>query len=58
METVGQRIGKELREFLAPALFFFVSFQLLGLTRMLALREYHVRVSLFVAATIGWRTQR
>ena len=45
MSSLSHRIKHELLEFLFPAVFFFASFQLLALTREMALREYGIRVS-------------
>ena len=42
----------EVRELIPVTLFFFVAFQLLALTQALMLKEYGIRVTTFVAATI------
>ena len=41
------------REMIPPAVFFFVTFQLLALTRALMLKQYGIDVTTFAAATIG-----
>src|SRR5271170_2415313 len=41
------------QELIPPALFFFVSFQLLAFTRALMLKQYGIEVTTFLAATIG-----
>ena len=40
-------------EMIPPIIFFFVSFQLLALTRALMLKQYGIEVTTFVAATIA-----
>src|SRR5258708_960363 len=53
MSKVSHRLKLLVREMIPPALFFFVTFQLLALTRALMLKRYGIEVSAFVAATIG-----
>ena len=53
MNSVGQRLKHEVLDFLFPAIFFLLAFQLLALTRFLALREYGIRISIFIAAVVG-----
>jgi hypothetical protein len=48
-----QRLKDELLGIIPAAVFFFIAFQLLALTRALILQEYGVHVSTFIAATIG-----
>lgn len=43
----------ELREFVPPAIFFFIAFQLIAFTQALMLQQYGIRVSTFLAATVG-----
>jgi hypothetical protein len=41
------------REMIPPAVFFFVTFQLLALTRALMLKQYGIEATTFMVATIG-----
>jgi hypothetical protein len=53
MSTLSQKVKHELRELIPVTLYFFVTFQLLALTDELVLKQYGIRVSVFVAAMIG-----
>ena len=53
MSTIGSRLKHELVEAIPPAVFFFVAFQVIAFTRSLMLEEYGIRISTFVAASIG-----
>ena len=53
MSTLGQKVKHELDELIPVTLFFFAAFQLLALTDALILKQYGIRVSIFVTATIG-----
>lgn len=53
MGTIVQRLKHELLGVIPPAVFFFISFQLLAFTRSLILQQYGIQVSTFVSATIG-----
>jgi hypothetical protein len=53
MNSMFQRLKHELLSVIPPAVFFFISFQLLAFTRSLILKNYGIEVSTFVAATIG-----
>ena len=53
MNNVFQRLKHELLGVIPPAVFFFISFQLLALTQALVLKKYGIEVSTFLEATIG-----
>ena len=53
MSKIFQRLKKEFLGVIPAAVFFFVAFQLLALTRSLILREYEIEISTFFAATFG-----
>jgi hypothetical protein len=53
MRSLLKILARELRHQAPVFAYFFVAFNLLGLTRVLLLREYGIRVSTFVAATLG-----
>lgn len=53
MSNLGHRLKHLVREMIPPVTFFFVTFQLLALTRGLMLKRYGIEASTFVAATIG-----
>jgi len=53
MSTFSHRLKHLIKEMIPPVTFFFVTFQLLALTRALMLKRYGIEVSAFVAATIG-----
>ena len=53
MSKLTHSLKHLVREMIPPAAFFFVSFQLLALTRALMLKQYDIEVTTFLAATIG-----
>lgn len=53
MSDIISRIQHELLAVIPPAVFFFISFQLIAFTHALMLEEYGIRVSTFVTATIA-----
>ena len=53
MNKIFQRLKAEFLGVIPTALFFFISFQLLAITRSLILQQYGVQVSTFVAATVA-----
>ena len=53
MSKIFQRLKKEFLGVIPAAIFFFVAFQLLALTRSLILRQYDIETSTFFAATFG-----
>ena len=53
MNKLFQRLKHELLGVIPPAVFFFISFQLLAFTRALILEQYGIQVSTFITATIG-----
>jgi hypothetical protein len=53
MSKFGHTIKHLILELIPPGVFFFVSFQLLAITRALMLRQYGIEVSTFLVATIG-----
>jgi hypothetical protein len=53
MSTLGHKLKHELQELIPVTVFFFVAFQLLALTQTLMLEQYGIRVSVFLAATVG-----
>lgn len=52
MSTLVQKLKQEVRELIPVTLFFFAAFQLLALTESLMLKQYSIRVSTFLAATV------
>jgi hypothetical protein len=52
MSNLSDKLRHEVRELIPVTLFFFGAFQLLALTQALMLKEYGIRVTTFVAATI------
>jgi hypothetical protein len=53
MNNWGPKLKHELHTLIPATAFFFVSFQLLALTQALILKQYGIRVSVFLAATVG-----
>ena len=53
MNKSFQRLKEEFLALIPTAVFFFVAFQLLAITRSLILQQYGIQISTFVAATIG-----
>ena len=52
MSTLGEKLKHELRELIPVTVFFFVTFQLLALTQALMLKQFGIRVSAFLTATV------
>ncbi|MGI9238081.1 MAG: hypothetical protein ACR2QZ_11830 [Woeseiaceae bacterium] len=53
MKNFFSRLKQEILGVIPTAVFFFIAFQLLALTRALTLRQYDIEISTFVAATVG-----
>ena len=53
MSTIGETIGHEIRELLPAIIYFVITFNIIGFTKVLMLREYGITVSTFVGATLG-----
>ena len=53
MSKLAHSLKHLVHEMIAPAAFFFVTFQLLALTRALMLKRYGIEVTTFAEATIG-----
>lgn len=53
MNKFFQRLKQEFLGVIPTAVFFFIAFQLLALTKVLVLREYEVPIGTFLAATVG-----
>jgi hypothetical protein len=53
MRPIGATITHELRELLPAVIYFVITFNLIGVTKVLMLREYGITVSTFVGATFG-----
>jgi hypothetical protein len=53
MSKFSHQVKHFIQDWIPPAVFFFVSFQLLALTQSLMLRQYGIDVTTFVEATIG-----
>jgi hypothetical protein len=53
MSTIFSWLKHEIVEAIPPAVFFFISFQLIAFTTALMLEEYGIRMSTFLAATIA-----
>lgn len=53
MNKIIQRLKEEFLSIIPTAIFFFVAFQLLAITRSLILEQYGIEVSTFLAATLG-----
>ncbi|MGH8064591.1 MAG: hypothetical protein ACRERE_05010 [Candidatus Entotheonellia bacterium] len=53
MSPVGETIRHEIRELIPAVIYFFVTFNIIGFTKALLLREYGITVSTFVGATLG-----
>lgn len=52
MTDLGNKLKHEVRELIPVSVFFFLTFQLLALTQALMLKQYGIRVSSFVTATV------
>jgi hypothetical protein len=53
MSNFGHKVKHFIKDWIPPAVFFFVAFQLLAFTRSLMLRQYGIDVTTFMVATIG-----
>ena len=53
MSKFSHQVKHFIQDWIPPAVFFFIGFQLLALTQSLMLRQYGIDVTVFVAATIG-----
>ncbi len=53
MSRLVSRLKREMLGVIPPSVFFFVSFQVIAVTRALMLQKYGIRVSTFLAATVG-----
>jgi hypothetical protein len=53
VSPIGETIRQEIRELLPAVIYFVITFNLIGFTEVLMLREYGITVSTFVGATFG-----
>jgi hypothetical protein len=53
MSPVGETIRHEIRELLPAVIYFVITFNIIGFTKVLMLRDYGITVSTFVGATLG-----
>lgn len=53
MSRLVSRLKREMLAVIPPSVFFFASFQVIAVTRALMLQKYGIRVSTFLAATVG-----
>ena len=53
MRTIGATITHEIRELIPALIYFVITFNIIGFTKVLMLREYDIHVSTFVGATVG-----
>jgi hypothetical protein len=53
MENIAARLKHEIAQVIPPAVFFFVTFNVIAVTRALMLEQYGITVPSFAAATIG-----
>jgi hypothetical protein len=53
MRSIGEIIKDEIRELTPVVIYFFIALNILGLTRVLILRQYGISVSTFFNASIG-----
>jgi hypothetical protein len=53
MNSIGATIKHEMRELIPAVVYFVITFNLIGFTKVLMLREYGITVSTFVGATLG-----
>jgi hypothetical protein len=53
MRTIGATIRHEIRELLPAVIYFVITFNIIGFTKALMLREYGITVSTVVGATVG-----
>jgi hypothetical protein len=50
MGQIGETIRYEIRELLPAVIYFVITFNIIGFTKVLMLREYGMTVSMFVGA--------
>jgi hypothetical protein len=53
MRTIGTTIRHEIRELIPAVIYFVITFNIIGFTKVLMLREYGIQVSTLVGATLG-----
>jgi hypothetical protein len=53
MRAIGETITHEIREMIPVVIYFVITFNIIGFTKALMLREYGIQVSTFVGATVG-----
>jgi hypothetical protein len=53
MSLVGETTRHEIRELLPAVIYFVITFNIIGFTKVLMLRDYGITVSTFVGATFG-----
>jgi hypothetical protein len=53
MRTIGATIRHEIRELIPAVIYFVITFNIIGFTKVLMLREYGIQVSTLVGATLG-----
>jgi hypothetical protein len=53
MRPIAETIRHEIRELLPAVIYFVITFNIIGFTKVLMLREYGITVSTFVGATFG-----
>jgi hypothetical protein len=53
MRTIGATITHEIRELIPAVIYFVITFNIIGFTKVLMLREYGITASTFVGATFG-----
>jgi hypothetical protein len=53
MSTIGETIRHEIRELIPAVIYFVITFNMIGFTKVLMLRDYGITVSTFVGATLG-----
>jgi hypothetical protein len=53
MSPISETIRHEVRELFPAVIYFVITFNLIGFTKVLMLREYGITVSTFVSATLG-----
>ena len=53
MRPIGETIRHEIRELLPAVIYFVITFNIIGFTKVLMLRDYGITVSTFVGATLG-----
>jgi hypothetical protein len=53
MRPIGETIRHEIRELIPAVIYFVITFNIIGFTKVLMLREYGITASTFVGATLG-----